>query len=605
LKPENKAQLQAILKYHVLPVEVFSKDLTEGLTAATVDGPSVTVTSVTPPTINDASEIINPLDVAASNGVVHTIDAVLTPPTLYAYLGTLGDYSTLLAAIDAADLKDTLNGAGTFTLFAPTDAAFAALPDGTVEDLLKPENKDQLVAILTYHVLGTEVTSADLTLNLKATTVNGAEIEITSLDPPTINDASEIVPPLDVGASNGYLHTIDAVLIPPSDTTPEPSTASATPQPSTQPAPGSDSIYEIAKATPDFSTLTAAIEAADLVETLSGPGTFTVFAPNNAAFAALPDGTVEDLLKPENKAQLQAILKYHVLPVEVFSKDLTEGLTAATVDGPSVTVTSVTPPTINDASEIINPLDVAASNGVVHTIDAVLTPPTLYAYLGTLGDYSTLLAAIDAADLKDTLNGAGTFTLFAPTDAAFAALPDGTVEDLLKPENKDQLVAILTYHVLGTEVTSADLTLNLKATTVNGAEIEITSLDPPTINDASEIVPPLDVGASNGYLHTIDAVLIPPSDTTPQPTPAGGSTQPTAMPHGGSMQPAAQPTVPGGPCMTDADAEASVATLEACAARECPDTDFNLKLKDAPNQKGCASATCDDVLDCTRAGWRS
>jgi len=195
LKPENKAQLQAILKYHVLPVEVFSKDLTEGLTAATVDGPSVTVTSVTPPTINDASEIINPLDVAASNGVVHTIDAVLTPPTLYAYLGTLGDYSTLLAAIDAADLKDTLNGAGTFTLFAPTDAAFAALPDGTVEDLLKPENKDQLVAILTYHVLGTEVTSADLTLNLKATTVNGAEIEITSLDPPTINDASEIVPP--------------------------------------------------------------------------------------------------------------------------------------------------------------------------------------------------------------------------------------------------------------------------------------------------------------------------------------------------------------------------------------------------------------------------
>ena len=142
--------------------------------------------------------------VAASNGVVHTIDAVLVPPTLYAYLGTLGDYSTLLAAIDAADLKDTLNGAGTFTLFAPTDAAFAALPDGTVEDLLKPENKDQLVAILTYHVLGTEVTSADLTLNLKATTVNGAEIEITSLDPPTINDASEIVPPLDVGASNGY-----------------------------------------------------------------------------------------------------------------------------------------------------------------------------------------------------------------------------------------------------------------------------------------------------------------------------------------------------------------------------------------------------------------
>ena len=135
---------------------------------------------------------------------------------------------------------------------------------------------------------------------------------------------------------------------------------------------GSMDIVDTAANTDGFATLVAAVEAAGLVDTLKGEGPFTVFAPTDDAFAALPEGTVEDLLQPENKEQLAAILTYHVVPGKVMSGDLTDGMTAATVEGSEVTIMTEGGVMVNDAN-VVQP-DIAASNGVIHVIDKVIMP---------------------------------------------------------------------------------------------------------------------------------------------------------------------------------------------------------------------------------------
>jgi len=133
-------------------------------------------------------------------------------------------------------------------------------------------------------------------------------------------------------------------------------------------------IVEVASETENLSTLVAAVQAAGLVETLSGDGPFTVFAPTNAAFEALPEGTLESLLQPENRDTLVEILTYHVVSGEVMSTDLSDGMMAETVEGSQITI-SITDGgvSINDANVVT--ADVEASNGVVHVIDSVIMPP--------------------------------------------------------------------------------------------------------------------------------------------------------------------------------------------------------------------------------------
>ena len=126
------------------------------------------------------------------------------------------------------------------------------------------------------------------------------------------------------------------------------------------------------------------------------------------------------------------------------------------------------------------------------------------------GSFTTLVTAVQAAGLVETLKGDGPFTVFAPTDAAFAALPAGTVEDLLKPENKEKLTAVLTYHVIAGKVMSGDLSDGMQAATVNGAEVTITTADGAKVNGAN--ITGADIEASNGVIHVIDAVILPPSN---------------------------------------------------------------------------------------------
>jgi len=261
-----------------------------------------------------------------------------------------GQFKTLAAALGAADLVDALKGEGPFTVFAPTDAAFAKLPAGTVEDLLKPENKAKLQAILKYHVVKGEV-MADKVTGLKfAETLNGQRVDIAVSYGKVKLDGKSTVTATDIEASNGVIHVIDTVIMP-----------------------ETKNVVEVAEGAKQFTTLLAAVEAAGLTSALIGDGPFTILAPTDAAFSALPSGTVENLLKPENRATLQAILQYHVIPGRVYSDQVVKLNSAKTLGGETVSISADgSSVKINEAT--VTKVDIEASNGVIHVIDAVLLP---------------------------------------------------------------------------------------------------------------------------------------------------------------------------------------------------------------------------------------
>jgi uncharacterized surface protein with fasciclin (FAS1) repeats len=276
------------------------------------------------------------------------------------------------------------------------------------------------------------------------------------------------------------------------------------------------SVVDIAVANKDFSTLVAAVKAAGLVETLSGKGPFTVFAPTNAAFAKLPKGTVESLLKPENKDQLVSILTYHVVPGKVMASDVVKIDEAKSVQGQMIKVEVKDGSVILNGSSKVVKTDIVGSNGVIHVIDSVILPsagsPKTIAELAIETEsLSTLVAAVKAAGLVDTLKGEGPFTVFAPTNEAFAKLPAGTVESLLKPENVDKLKQILLYHVVPGKVMAADVVKVKAAKSVQGEPIAVEVVDGAVkLNQNSKVIS-TDIDASNGVIHVIDSVILPPN----------------------------------------------------------------------------------------------
>ena len=143
----------------------------------------------------------------------------------------------------------------------------------------------------------------------------------------------------------------------------------------------------------------------------------------------------------------------------------------------------------------------------VQAADKCAASGDLVAVASGAGSFNTLVAAVKAAGLVETLQGKGPFTIFAPTDEAFAKLPPGTVENLLKPENKDQLIAILTYHVVAGKVMAADVK-TMQAKTVNGKELTIKVTDGKVTVDSAKVIK-TDVAASNGVIHVIDTVVLP------------------------------------------------------------------------------------------------
>ena len=273
---------------------------------------------------------------------------------------------------------------------------------------------------------------------------------------------------------------------------------------------GASDIVDTAVAAGSFKTLVAALRAAGLVETLKGAGPFTVFAPTDEAFASLPEGTVESLLKAENRAKLKSILTYHVVSGQVSAAQAAELPKADTVQGASILI-STKNGMVRVAGANVVKADIFASNGIIHVIDAVLLPKDIVETAEAAGQFETLLAAAKAASLVDALKGKGPLTLFAPTDAAFGDLPEGTVEDLLLPENLDRLQAILKYHVVAGDVSLG----GFLSKSLQGGQLDIRPGGSTRVNEAKVVL--ADVRASNGIVHIIDRVLLP---ELPEPTPA-------------------------------------------------------------------------------------
>ena len=271
--------------------------------------------------------------------------------------------------------------------------------------------------------------------------------------------------------------------------------------------PAEKDIVDTAVGAGSFNTLVAAVKAAGLVDTLKGKGPFTVFAPTDEAFAKLPAGTVESLLKPENKAKLTQILTYHVVPGRVMAADVVKLDSAKTVAGPAITVAAKQNAVMVDAARVVK-TDIGCSNGVIHVIDQVIMPRDIVDIAVSAGAFKTLVAAVQAAGLVETLKGDGPFTVFAPTDEAFAKLPAGTVESLLKPENKEKLQAILTYHVVPGKVMAADVVKVKSAKTVNGQSLTVKTDGGSVMVDAAKVIK-TDIVGSNGVIHVIDSVVLP------------------------------------------------------------------------------------------------
>jgi uncharacterized surface protein with fasciclin (FAS1) repeats len=471
-----------------------------------------------------------------------------------------GVHDSLVAALAHADLVTTLQGSGPFTVFAPTDAAFAAAGID-LADFDTDEENATLQDILLYHVYTGQVESSAVTDGLSVEMVNGDNVTFSVVDGVvSIEDAT--VTTADVMSSNGVIHIIDKVLTPPADLVDIPSVATST------------GIH---------TALVEALIQADLVATLQGTGPFTVFAPTDAAFTAAGiDLAAFDT--PEEMAALTDILLYHVVAGATFSTDLADGTTSVrAVNGDSLDLTvSATGVTVGAGNANVTIADVAASNGVVHVIDQVLLPPAgdicyntvshtivagadkvtcnSYMYvenfsMGTqtiTGCYNTvthavtnltsaecmayvwtpavnlamtasattihtsLVAALTKANLVATISGATDYTVFAPSDAAFAAAGIN-LDDFTTDEEIATLADILLYHVVAGTTLSTDLAEGTTTVSAaNGDELLI-HVDNGSVMVGSSManVTLADVPSSNGVIHVIDQVLTPPASVDP------------------------------------------------------------------------------------------
>ena len=468
------------------------------------------------------------------------------------------DHASLVAALTHANLVETLQGAGPFTVFAPTDAAFAAAGIDLADYDTEEENAT-LVDILTYHVYEGSVAAADVTDGMSVAMLNGDEATFAVTSDGTVTIGAAKVTTADVVSSNGIIHIIDAVLLPPAD------------------APTLD-IPATAQSTGVHTALVAALSQANLVSALQADGPFTVFAPTDAAFeAAGIDLTTFDT--PEENATLADILTYHVYSGAVPASAVTDGLAVNMLNGDKATFAVSADGVVSVGGANVTTADVQTTNGIIHVIDKVLLPPpgdicynvishtivagasnvecNSYIYVenytmagqtitgcyntvshavtnvsqavcgayvwtpavsiamtaGATTLHASLVAALQAADLVTTLSGTDEYTVFAPTDAAFAAAGID-LDTFDTPEEIAVLKDILLYHVVAGTTLSTDLVEgDTTVTAANGDDllIQVTGTAV-TVGSETARVTLADVPASNGVIHVIDKVLTPPVD---------------------------------------------------------------------------------------------
>jgi len=481
--------LADILTYHVLGTEVLAAAVTNGAIVqplSTTNTLKLTVTSTGDVYVNQAQ--VTATDITSANGVVHVIDAVVLPVETVVDIALDNGFSSLATAVVTAELLPALiNPLATLTVFAPTNEAFdniAAALGTTIAGLLALPN---LADILTYHVLGTEVLAANVTngaIVQPLSSTNTLKLTVTTTGDVYVNQAQ--VTATDITSANGVVHVIDAVVLP------------------------VETVVDIALDN-GFSSLATAVVTAELLPALTNPlATLTVFAPTNEAFDNIATALGTDLAGLLALPNLADVLTYHVLGTEVLAANVTNGAIVqplSTTNTLKLTVTSMGEVFVNQAQ--VTATDITSANGVVHVIDAVVLPFETVVDVAIDNNFNTLVAAVVAARLLPALTDPlATLTVFAPTDAAFAALPAGTLDNLLA--NPTALTNLLTYHVVGSIALSANLTNGQLIETLQGSNVTVTITGGDVfINEAQVTLP--DVEAANGVVHVINAVLSLPT----------------------------------------------------------------------------------------------
>ncbi|HAV61655.1 MAG TPA: adhesion lipoprotein [Verrucomicrobiales bacterium] len=410
-------------------------------------------------------------------------------PDLVTKLEQQGKYTTLLTALELTGLKETVATADALTIFAPTDDAFAALPDGTLEALIA--DPDTLTQILLYHVVGGKQSASELLRQTTATTLQGAPVLVT-YEHWQARVNGHVIRPANLRAKNGFIHSIGSVLIPPAG--------------DVQIA----SILDVLRLDGRFSTLLTALELTGLDGAVADSPSLSLFAPTDEAFAALPSGTLDALIADPDL--LAEILLYHVTGQASGIHQLYRMGSVETLQGGDVRVGFRNWKfTINDAAVLA--LNVRAPNGIIQVIDQVLVPPTKPASLLELlkadGRFTTLVAALEAAGLDGALSGDTPLTVFAPTDDAFSRLPSGTVEALLA--DPDTLANILLYHVVPGDRDLHSLRDERRVETLNGQSVHIWRLWHRYFFVNRAYIQQSDLMADNGRAHVITRVLLPPT----------------------------------------------------------------------------------------------
>jgi len=425
---------------------------------------------------------------------------IIVPTENIVEIAQANGFNSLAAALTRAGLVEALQGVGPFTVFAPTDEAFANLLAAIGQTSIDDIPVSVLQSILTYHVVDGKVSSSMINAG-DVTTLSGEAISLATSNGIQVNGVS-VINPYDVDATNGIVHTINEVLVPPTI------------------APFVNSVLEPAYFNVNFSKLIEAAAKADLVSTLLDTPNLTIFAPNNDAFMA--SGIEPSAI---DATTLASVLTYHVVGAKVLSSGIPAS--AGTVNGNELNFSLTGSGNyINGSTEIIA-VDIESGSGVVHVIDMVLMPPTgnlvaTAVELTSTGEFTSLVAALQRTadegspeqNLLTVLSSDGPFTVFAPTNAAFQALLDSNNEwSSLGDIPLETLIAVLTYHVVPARAYSVDLAgaidENSQLPTANGAKLTF-DLGNLKINGDTSIIG-VNTNTTNGVIHVIDKVLVPSS----------------------------------------------------------------------------------------------
>lgn len=420
-----------------------------------------------------------------------------------------GNFTTLVAALEATGLDATLDDEdATFTVFAPTDDAFALLGEDTINSLLA--DTDTLSDILLYHVIADAEVDSSAAVDSAGSTVQMANGKSTglSLSGDSLMVNLSTVTMTDIETDNGIIHVIDAVLMPPADRG-EPSM----------------NIVETAVDNGNFTTLVAALQAAELDTVLADESeTYTVFAPTDAAFDMVGE-EVLNLLLADTEALSSLLLQHVISGAEVNSINAyaANGTSVTTASGAEIPVSIMDGKLRIGGAEVVMS-DIYTTNGVIHVIDTVIVedlelpspPKSIVDVAVEAGSFTTLVAALEATGLDTVLADMdGSFTVFAPTDDAFAELGEETINNLLA--DTDTLSDILLYHVISGSEVLADAAVNLAAgedslvEMANGDNAGLSLSGEQLYINLSQVTS-ANVMASNGVIHVVDKVMMPPAD---------------------------------------------------------------------------------------------